>query len=476
MAAAEESDCSEIHDFDEFSWDVAKLKYGLLGLMQIREGMLPIAKPAEVFHLKFLLDPNQTAYGVGTGARHDDDGDRDRDHDKHHYRDKGDRKHRNTKEKGKDKDKDKDKKVTQRPGRSVPDMGETAVMSGPQRGQWWRNIGADGLDVIVRADFSIFSKELLKVPPGHYLQQGGPIEVFVSGPATGLQRMPVQPRGWATVDATDVGGPKYLDRVKTPRWKVIFSSGSNRGDIVVREDASLESDEVAVLKFGAVVEQAGPQELLEEGIIRMPISVPGARQSSHPSNSSKTTVGWVTCDASAQGGPKFFEPVTIEETQLLPPPRAPSARYAPTPVPARRPVDADELGAGVADHHRIWKAINLQASGDGVMPVVTVAQPFAPGKDRTPPDDLVIRWLKDGDVVEQAGHSKKVRGYMVMPVRYKAVGSNGEEEEIEGWVTRRSIDKTREDIWFDEIVDEKTRERRRLRKSNGQHNDHDDDD
>merc|ERR1719230_2565995 len=126
-------------------------------------------------------------------------------------------------------------------------MGKTEVMLGSQKGAWWRNCGEGRLDVLVREQFALTSTELWKVPPGHYVQQGGPCEVFVNGQACGLQRMPVLPRGWAKVDATAVGGPRYLEPVRSPRWKVIFSSGSNRGDIVVRSDVSLESEEVAVL-------------------------------------------------------------------------------------------------------------------------------------------------------------------------------------------------------------------------------------
>ncbi|CAK0809849.1 unnamed protein product [Prorocentrum cordatum] len=75
--------------------------------------------------------------------------------------------------------------------------------------------------------------------------------------------MPVLSRGWATVDATAVGGPRYLRPVRAATWQVVFTSGDPRGDIVVRESLSLESPEVAMLFCGAVVEQSGPQEVEE---------------------------------------------------------------------------------------------------------------------------------------------------------------------------------------------------------------------
>merc|ERR1719401_1149037 len=179
--------------------------------------------------------------------------------------------------------------------------GKTEVVEGNGHGQWWRNICTDNRDVLVREEISLQSKEVFTVPSRHYVQQAGPSEVFVSGQAAGLQRMPVLPRGWATVDATSVGGPKYLEPVRRPQWKVVFQSGSSKGDIVVREGLSLDTDEVAVLLYGTLVEQAGPHEVLEDGIVRMPINFADPSTTSRPS---RCRQGWVTCDASSQGGPK----------------------------------------------------------------------------------------------------------------------------------------------------------------------------
>ncbi|CAE7493434.1 unnamed protein product, partial [Symbiodinium microadriaticum] len=53
------------------------------------------------------------------------------------------------------------------------------------------------------------------------------------------------------------------------------------------------------------------------------------------------------------------------------------------------------------------------------------------------------------------GHSKKVRGYMVMPIRI---------EQDEGWVVRRLVDRNRDHgyqvPWFEEIVNGEPREKR----------------
>jgi len=86
----------------------------------------------------------------------------------------------------------------------------------------------------------------------------------------------------------------------------------------------------------------------------------------------------------------------------------------------------------------------------------------------------VVRWLSNGEVLEQIGHSKKTRGYMVMPVKVvrdakgeDVVGRDG--KDAVGWVTRRLVDKQRESnaaegAWLEEVFDggeEAERERRR---------------
>lgn len=317
------------------------------------------------------------------------------------------------------------------------------------------------MDVLIRENFSLLSKELWKAPYGHYLQQGGACEVFVSGQATGLQRMPVQPRGWVTVDASAVGGPKYLEMVRAPRWKVVFRSGSSKGDIVVREHLSLDSEEVAVLLCGTVVEQGGPQELLEDGIIRMPIVFADGKETNAPAQASKCKTGWVTCDASSQGGPKFFEPCP-EDPQ--PPP---VTAAAPAPGQAGGGAPAEKKAEGW-QKNRSYKVLNLDPSSDDdpskgrQLPILARAEPYAPGGGRTPPEDIVVTWLKNDEVVEQTGHSKKTRGFMVMPVKVTRDGT-----EIEGWVTRRLVDKARQDgeaPWLEEIGGDGEEKPRRSRR------------
>ncbi|CAD7957046.1 unnamed protein product [Amoebophrya sp. A25] len=181
--------------------------------------------------------------------------------------------------------------------------------------------------------------------------------------------MPVEPRGWVTADATEAGGPKYLEAVidtcgsgnsfyragpcglptstggvggggvgvpgnETRRsitdpawsavpkgnveplappstsdpkrdrdkifWQVVFRSGSDRGDIIVRKTIDLQSDEVEYLFCGEQVEQIGSLQQKLAGVPRMPV------------RTQKGNTGWVTLDATAKGGPKFFAQV-IEE-------------------------------------------------------------------------------------------------------------------------------------------------------------------
>lgn len=318
------------------------------------------------------------------------------------------------------------------------------------------------MDVLVREEISLTSKELFTVPPGHYVQQAGPAEIFVSGQAQGIVRMPVLSRGWATVDATAVGGPKYLQPVRAATWQVVFTSGDPRGDIVVRENLSLESPEVAMLFCGAVVEQNGPQEV-EDGLTRMPIAF------AEPSASSKAPRnmrGWVTCDATSQGGPRFFAPVEVDEDSLPPaPPRPDEAAQE----PGREAGGRDGAGGGRGraagsswDRNRYWRVVNLPEDGSRLLAVVKAPEPFAPDKDKTPGESLV-KWLANGDVVEQVGHSKKSRGYMVMPVRLEArLGdASAVGGEADGWATRRLVDRDRDATggsWFEEVqADGRTR-------------------
>mmetsp|Transcript_58525 Transcript_58525/g.151242 ORF Transcript_58525/g.151242 Transcript_58525/m.151242 type:complete len:497 (+) Transcript_58525:67-1557(+) len=436
-------------DFDKEAWAPADSKYGILGLLNLWEAMKPIEKPEEVATLKLLVFPKYEVEGAGAEADRDAGGSRE---DRRLAKGKG---------------KGQEGKLPEPPkggGRFVADMGKTEVQAGSRRGHWWRNCAEGNLDVIVRDQFSLYSTELCKIPPGGYVQQSGGCEIFVSGPAAGLQRMPVFPRGWATVDASTVGGPKYLEMVRKPTWKIIYKSGSAKGDIVVRESLSLDSKEVAVLSIGSRVEQSGPQEIQGDGIVRMPITFGQgiARDPSDASRPARVSCGWVTCDATSQGGPRFFEPCADEE------PTAGGAASSSgkgggdgkgTRANRNRERDRGD-GDGDWDKSRMWKVVNAGGSGDRKLAIVTRPEPFAPG--RAPPDDMLLKYVNEGDVLEQIGHSKKMRGFMVMPV-HDAGGSKGDG----GWITRRVVDKTRdvpEDVWFVELrngIEVEPRDRRR---------------
>ncbi|CAJ1359877.1 unnamed protein product [Effrenium voratum] len=328
--------------FDADVLDLDQQQYGRAWMLQILQALMPIAKPPEVANLKFLICPD--------AGPADEEGDRDRI--------------RGRDRKGKGNHKGQNAST----GRFIPEMGRTEIVPRSQRGTWWRNCCRDKGDVIIREQFLLTSEEICRVPFGQYVLQAGPLEVFVNGPAQGLQRMPVQPRGWATVDATAVGGPLYLDKVKSPKWTVIFSSGSTKGDIVVRRGVSLDSDEVAVLACGTMVEQAAPLEVTEDGIIRMQITFEG-REPSTSSHAAKARMGWVTCDATAQGGPKFFEPVDPE-------------RYkAPRQEPQRE--------EGTWEVNRIWRVMNLQ--DEHQLPLVRKCEPYAPGSGKIPPPEMLVR-------------------------------------------------------------------------------------
>jgi len=486
-APDEPEDDNIVADFEYKAWAPSDERYGIHGLLQLREAMQPIEKPNEVAHLKFLICPT-----AGGATAPEEPAPRER----------GKEDRRNNKNRGKEKEKAGGYNKTQGPqspgGRYIPEMGRTETVATPPRGQWWRNIGDETMDVIVRESFSLASAEIGRIPSGHYVQQAGLMEVFVNGQAQGLQRMPVQPRGWVTVDATSVGGPKYMSPISSPVWKVIFSSGSNKGDIVVRENVSLDSDEVAVLICGTLVEQNGPSELLEDGIIRMPIAFfdTAGREASSPSQPARKKAGWVTCDATSQGGPKFFEPAPADEVPLqAAPAKAPEKRnekpsQKERSVPASPGAEAEEDGAAAGgsgnswDKNRIWKVCNLEAVGSKQLAVVCRAEPYAPGTGKVPPEDTLVRWLAENDVVEQVGHSKKMRGYMVMPIRITESQSTVNPaakparpeggQKVDGWVTRRLVDKTREQevgVWFQELTageDQETRERRRQARSQRQ--------
>eukprot|EP00435_Cladocopium_sp_Y103_P033376 s2189_g8.t1 len=100
----------------------------------------------------------------------------------------------------------------------------------------------------------------------------------------------------------------YLIRTHAPQWRAIYEAGGK--DILVRTTVELDSEVVAILSCGDVVEQAGPITTINDGVERMPIVVKSGRQN----GDSHKIVGWVTTDASAADGPVFFKLIQEVET------------------------------------------------------------------------------------------------------------------------------------------------------------------
>jgi len=479
-------------EFDSSTFEPWCQKYGLIRLLEFRQAMLPIEKPPQVVHLKFLIWPS-----AGGGEERDreeprEDADRIRG-----FGARDEQRDRERKVKGKSKGKGKERVYTkQGQGRFVQDMGRTEIIADWSRGQWWRNASDEHVDVIIREQFSLTSPAISHVPVGHYVQQAGPAEVFVSGQATGLVRMPVQPRGWATVDASAVGGPKYLEPVPAALWKVVYWSGSRKGDVFVRAGASLDSEEVAVLLADSCVEQCGPMSILPDGIVRMPIMFTAGDLEASTTSRQTKKIGWVTCDATSQGGPKFFEPSSEFDVSFA----SAMDQHQPTDRQDRQQKSAssqhqdDDEGHGYNhadtshqrggswEKSRLWRVINLENIGDERLAVVSHPEPHAPGTGKIPSEGMLVRWIKDGDLVEQVGHSKKMRGYMVMPVRVIGSANNfvrpaptAEAPQADGWVTRRLVDKQREHdfgVWFVEVSQDDPTEPLREKRREGRNRRH----
>lgn len=169
------------------------------------------------------------------------------------------------------------------------------------RGSWWRVRSNLREDLIVRSGVSLSSVEIGRSVAGDLFQQKGKPRSLMTGRGQGCIRMPIQPTGWVTADASRAGGPQYLIRTTAPQWKAIFEATGGK-DILVRATVELDSEVVAILSCGDVVEQEGPVTM-NEGVERMPIVVKFGRQN----GDSHKIVGWVTTDASAVGGPIFFK-------------------------------------------------------------------------------------------------------------------------------------------------------------------------
>lgn len=199
--------------------------------------------------------------------------------------------------------------------------GEPAEPSQPvswgrgQRGAWWKVRSSLRDDLVVRAGVSLASAELRRFAPGELLQQKGHPRVLSNGRFQGYIRMPVQPAGWVTADASRSGGAQHLIRAHTPRWRAVYQSpsSSSNGDVIVRGSVELHSEAVVSLWCGDVAEQAGPSVEYHSGILRMPIVASGRSAAASGEDAARAdgvvpkVSGWVTVDATAAGGPVFFK-------------------------------------------------------------------------------------------------------------------------------------------------------------------------
>jgi len=273
--------------FDAAAWAPTKQEYGVWHLLMCRTAMAEqLTKPSEVEHLKFV---DSRVICLASSSNRDTFS--------------------------------SDEDISEGDPQEAT---EPAAWPGKVR-SWWRVNSSLGEDVIVRSGVSLASPELRRVPPGDLVQQAGAARALASGRARGCVRLPVEPCGWVTADATRAGGPKYLEKAAIPRWRVVYQAGyyTNKcdGDVIVREEPALNSDEVAVLHCGEIVEQAGPVRTRPDGIVRMPVFLAlnarrhdaaetgdSPRDTGNRGRSSKT-LGWVTVDASEAGGPVFFKPV-----------------------------------------------------------------------------------------------------------------------------------------------------------------------
>jgi len=204
-----------------------------------------------------------------------------------------------------------------------PEPNEPIAWAKSQRGSWWRVRTTLKEDLVVRNGVSLFSAELRRAVPGEMLQQKGGPRVLTSGRAQGCVRMPIQPYGWVTADATRAGGPQYLIRAQAPKWRAVYQSptGNGAADVIVRHGLELDSEAVVSLCCGDIVEQAGPSHIRSNGIVRMPVVLGRKSESNEEEDSPRPAriSGWVTVDASAAGGPVFFKPLPDNSAGEAPP-------------------------------------------------------------------------------------------------------------------------------------------------------------
>mmetsp|Transcript_52259 Transcript_52259/g.93739 ORF Transcript_52259/g.93739 Transcript_52259/m.93739 type:complete len:291 (+) Transcript_52259:92-964(+) len=176
-----------------------------------------------------------------------------------------------------------------------------------KRGAWWRVRGALREDLVIRTGISASSAEVRRAAPGEVFQQKGMPRLLTSGKSQGCIRMPVQPSGWVTADASRAGGPQYLIRTHAPNWRVIYQSpgnGAGSQDIIVRSEDALDSEAIGSFSCGDLVEQSGPLIVRHDGISRMQVTGP---LKSNGNGDKLRITGWVTVDATALGGPVFFK-------------------------------------------------------------------------------------------------------------------------------------------------------------------------
>lgn len=295
MADADGADPDDDDDsFNAAAWSPEDRAYGLFYLMVIRQRIDPerLTKPAEVAHLKCAdmrlvnsspCPPPARREGAVSENESDDVSEGE------HW---------------------EENEAASWPGKKL---------------SWWRAHHALGEDLVVREGLSMASAELRRVPPGGAVQQAGAARMLLGGRRRGVVRLPVLPRGWISADATRAGGPRYVVSASAPRWRVVYSSPNSRdGDAIVRADPALDSDEVAVLYCGDIVEQAGPSETRGNGIVRMPVTASISHRSEADGDSPRArnaeaapskVLGWVTVDASSAGGPVFFKPAPDAENK-----------------------------------------------------------------------------------------------------------------------------------------------------------------
>lgn len=195
-----------------------------------------------------------------------------------------------------------------------------------RRGAWWRVRDSLTAPVVVRAGVSLSSVEIRRLGPGDVIQQAGVPRSLGkdSYQGSGCIRMPIRPSGWITADATRAGGPQCLVRANVPRWRVVATQ-----QVLVRSDEALDSEIIGMLSHDDIIDQDGSIVHRPDGIIRMPAvssairqyrdtaAVPeGAHRYRAQDGVSVKITGWVTVDASAAGGPSFFEPMEDAERAI----------------------------------------------------------------------------------------------------------------------------------------------------------------